>query len=251
MIRGLRRRIALRVVAGVRRLPLHVGIIPDGNRRWAARRRLPAWMGHARGYERLREILNFLWDVGVRFVTVYTLSRENCLRRPREELSLIHGLILRAVKELRSDERVRAGRLRFRFVGDEGLLPGNVVDALRGLEEDTEDNGPHTLTACVCYSGEWEMAEALRRAASLASRGLLDPGDIGVENYRGLMPLGDIPAPDLVIRSGGEYRLSNFLIPHLAYTELYFIKKYWPDVDEYDVARALASFSRRRRRFGR
>ncbi len=251
MLRALRRRLAAHTVSRARRLPLHVGIIPDGNRRWARRRRLPAWMGHARGYERLREVLNFLWDVGVRFVTVYTLSRENCLRRPREELGLIHGLIVRAVHELRRDERVREGRLRFRFIGDEALLPRGVLEELRGLERDTEGNGPCVLTACVCYSGEWELVEALRRAARLASEAGVDASSITIENYRSLLPLGDQPAPDLVIRSGGEYRLSNFLIPHIAYTELYFIKKYWPDVDEYDVARALLSYSRRTRRFGR
>jgi len=225
------------------KLPLHVAFIPDGNRRWARRRGLPEWAGHARGYEAAREALNRLWAIGVRYVTFYALSRENCLARPRGELERIYSLLSGAVDELLSDRRVREGRVRLFFAGDFSLLPGWLREKMVQANEATRGNGPDVLTVATCYSGAWEIEEAVRRAAREGCGGGCDA--------RSLLPLGWLPEPDLLVRTGGELRLSGFLLPHLSYTELYFTHTLWPDFGPGELCAALRDYQRRQRRFGR
>jgi tritrans,polycis-undecaprenyl-diphosphate synthase [geranylgeranyl-diphosphate specific] len=227
------------------RLPSHVAIIPDGNRRWARRRGLPVYVGHAVGYRVARRTLDMLWELGVRYVTFYALSRENCVRRPPEEREHIYKLLARAADDLEADERVRSGRVRVLFVGDFSLLPGWLASRLEELNASTVGNGPFTLAVAACYGGRWEIVEAARLAAA---KGLVG---IGEEEFRKLLPLGQLPEPDLLIRTGGELRVSNFLLYHIAYTEFYFTRRLWPDFDEAELLKALISFQRRERRFGR
>ena len=247
VVGGLRRWFAKRLAARLSRLPVHVGIIPDGNRRWARSRGLPEWMGHVRGYTVLKRVLGFLWEVGVRYVSVYVLSLENCVRRPREELEKIYELIVRGAHELVNDPRVVGGELGFKAVGNLDLLPGYVVDELSRVEE-TARGRDRLLIACVCYGGRWEILETVRRAVEACKAGGCGFG--GWEDFRRFSLLGFVPEPDLVIRSGGEMRISNFLLPHIAYTEFYFIRKPWPSVDELDIAIALHDYAQRVRRFG-
>ena len=223
------------------RMPEHVAIIPDGNRRWARRRGLPPAVGHARGYQVAKKTLDLLWSLGVKNVTFYALSRENCLYRSREELENIHRLLGRAVEELLHDRRVENGQTRVFFGGDMSLLPAWLVERVEEINRATADNGPYTLTIAVCYSGHWEIEDAIRRSCR--------DGEIG--NIRGSMVFGWLPEPDLLIRTGGEMRLSGFLLYHIAYTELYFTRRLWPEFDEAELYRALLSFQRRERRFGR
>ena len=241
-LRGLRASLALR---RLRRLPRHIAIIPDGNRRWARRRGLRPWEGHVAGYLRVREILDFLWDLGVRVVTLYALSYENCVKRPPEERKHLYALILRAVDDMLRDPRVAKGLVRVRPVGELGLLPRIVQNRLGFLEEKTAANKPHTLNIGVCYSGRWEIMDAVQRAL----RHRVEPGSI--EELGKLMRLGDTPEPDLVIRTGGEKRLSNFLLWHIAYSELYFTNTLWPDFDKLEMVKALLDYQSRERRFGR
>ncbi len=233
------------------RLPVHVAFIPDGNRRWARRRGLPPWEGHSRGYQVAKGVLNRLWELGVRYVTFYGLSRENCLRRPREELDRIHGLLGLAVEELLSDPRVREGRVRLYFAGDTSLLPRWLREKMREANESTRGNGPHVVTVGVCYGGRWEVVEAAKRLLEKAARGEPLDGLLTEEGLRSLMPLGWLPEPDLIIRTGGELRLSGFLLYHAAYSELYFTETLWPDFSPGELCRALHSYQRRERRFGR
>ena len=230
---------------GDKPLPRHVAIIPDGNRRWARRRGLPVWRGHAEGYRVAKRVLDTLWDLGVNYVTFYALSRENCLRRSPEELERIHGLLSLAADELESDPRVRGGRVRVFFAGDLSLLPGWLAERLQGLNAATRGNGPDALAIGVCYGGRWEVLEAAKR---LAAMGL---GDVDEDGFRSLMPLGWMPEPDLVIRTGGERRLSGFLLYHVAYSELYFTDVLWPDFSGERLCQALCWFQGRERRFGR
>jgi tritrans,polycis-undecaprenyl-diphosphate synthase [geranylgeranyl-diphosphate specific] len=227
------------------KLPVHVAIIPDGNRRWARRHRLPVYVGHAVGYQVARRTLDNLWELGVRYVTFYALSRENCLRRPADERKHIYKLLAKAADDLEADERVRSGKVRVWFIGDFSLLPGWLASRLEELNTNTVNNGPFTLTVATCYSGRWEILEALKLAKV---KGL---NDVTEEEFRKLLPLGQLPEPDLLIRTGGELRLSNFLLYHVAYTEFYFTRRLWPDFDEAELLRALISFQRRERRFGR
>lgn len=209
---------------------------------------MPEWMGHARGYMVLKRVLDFLWEVGVRYVSVYVLSLENCVRRPREELEKIYELIIRGARELIDDPRVVRGELGFKAVGNLDLLPDYVVDELNRVEKIARGR-ERFLIACVCYGGRWEILETVRRAveACKASECAFEEWD----DFRRFSLLGGVPEPDLVIRSGGEMRISNFLLPHLAYTEFYFIRKPWPSVDELDIAIALRDYAQRVRRFGR
>ncbi|ABM80930.1 polyprenyl diphosphate synthase [Hyperthermus butylicus] len=227
------------------RLPRHIAIIPDGNRRWARKQGLPVYAGHAAGYRVARRTLDLLWELGVDYVTFYALSRENCLRRPLEEREHLYKLLLRAIDDLLTDPRVVNGSVRVYFVGDFTLLPGQLAERLEEVNAATATNGPNVLTIATCYGGRWEVLETLR---SLATKGFV-PND--EEELRKLMPLGLLPEPDLLIRTGGELRLSGFLLYHVAYTELYFTRRLWPEFDEFELLRALRSYQMRERRFGR
>ena len=242
---SLRRRLAWLLARRLRKIPVHVAIIPDGNRRWARRRRLKPWHGHAAGYLRVRRALDFLWDLGVRVVTLYAMSYENCLSRPREEKRLLYALILKAVDDILADKRVAKGLVRVKPAGELSLLPGPVQKRLYYLREATASNKPYTLNVGVCYGGEWEIVEAYREALGSGI------GIRGYEDLRRLMVFGDSPRPDLVIRAGGEKRISNFLLPHIAYSELYFSDTLWPDFDELELVKALLDYQSRERRYGR
>ena len=230
-------------------LPQHVAIIPDGNRRWAQRNGLMYWEGHWKGYERGKEIINALWDLGIQYVTFYGLSRENCLRRSKRELKNLFKLLSLAVEELLADKRVSSGLVRLFFVGDFALLPSRLRDKLMDANKATERNGPHVLSIVVCYSGRWEIVETVRNL--LKEKDDRSLNGIDESTFRKMLPLGWLPEPDLVIRTGGEYRLSGFLLYHIAYSELYFSNKLWPDFGLKDLCDAICSFQKRERRFGK
>ncbi len=241
----LRALVADRLRKRLKKIPSHVAIIPDGNRRWARKRGLRSWEGHVAGYLRMRRILDYLWDLGVRVVTVYAMSYENCVHRPLEERKHLYGLLVKAVDDILSDRRVAGGQVRVRPVGELDLLPRLVKEKLVSLMTATARNQPYTLNVGVCYSGRWELVEAVKRAVEEN----VYPSSFG--DVASLMPLGDVPEPDLVIRTGGEKRISNFLLWHIAYSELYFTEKLWPDFDELELVKALLDYQSRDRRFGR
>ncbi len=242
IVEKLRLVVARMLAARLKKLPRHVAIIPDGNRRWARTHGLPPWVGHLYGYLRLKRLLNLLWDLGVKYVTVYALSRENCLRRPRDELTRLFALLRVALRDLAKDSRLQRGELRVRFVGDLSLVPPSVRDEMVKLES-RSTRGERLLTVGVCYSGRWEIVEAVRKLVSAG----VEPSE---ETLSKLMSI-EAPEPDLVIRTGGEVRISNFMLWHIAYSELYFTKKLWPDFDELELVRALLDYQARERRFGR
>jgi len=221
------------------KLPRHIAIIPDGNRRWARRRGLSPIIGHVHGYYVAKSTLDRLWSLGIDNVTFYALSRENCLYRPRDELENIHQLLNRAIDELWRDKRVEDGSTRVFIGGDLSLLPGWLVERIEEINTATANNKPRTLAIAVCYNGRWEVEEAVRRGCNDSAK------------LRDSMLFGWLPEPDLLIRTGGEMRLSGFLLYHIAYTELYFTRRLWPEFDEAELYRALLSFQRRERRFGR
>jgi tritrans,polycis-undecaprenyl-diphosphate synthase [geranylgeranyl-diphosphate specific] len=233
------------------RLPSHVAIIPDGNRRWARRRGMPSSMGHYRGYKVAKQVLDRLWDLGINYVTFYALSRENCLRRPREELEAIYRLLSMAIDDLFADDRVRSGEVRVYFVGDFSLLPNWLREKIYSINEATMRNGPYVLNVATCYGGRWEIVATVNNIINSLAKGNNTTNWLEEDSFRKLMPLGQFPEPDLLIRTGGEIRLSGFLLYHVAYTELYFTKKLWPDFDEVELYKAILSYQSRERRFGR
>ena len=221
--------------------PHHVAIVMDGNGRWATKRFLPRIAGHKQGVDTLKRIVRACAQRRIAVLTVFAFSSENW-SRPQDEVSglmdLLAGALAREVTQLKQDG------VRLRFVGDRAGLSERVQAGLSRAEQDTAGNKLLTLNVCFNYGGRWEIAQA---AAQIAARG----ETITESTLSKAMVLGDGPDPDLLIRTGGEFRLSNFLLWQSAYTELYFTPAFWPDFDEQALDQAIAEFHARERRFGK
>jgi len=222
-------------------VPGHVAIVMDGNGRWAKRRFLPRLAGHRQGVEALRQTVRWSIDKGVRVLTVFAFSSENW-KRPAEEVSGLMGLLAKALA--REVPALSDAGVRLCFPGDRSVLSAAVRDGLAKAEQDTAHNQRLTLNVCFNYGGRWDIVQAARQ--------LVDRGEAITENsLAGALSLSHVPDPDLLIRTGGEVRISNFLLWQLAYSELYFSGCLWPDFDEAEFDRALAWYGGRERRFGR
>ncbi len=228
------------------RIPTHVAIIMDGNGRWAKARGLSRSMGHQQGVEAVREITTAASRLGIRFLTLYTFSTENW-NRPPEEVSALMSLILTAMEE----ELFMKNNVRLRIIGDLNRLPDKVREAILGLQDRTAGNTGLTMVIALSYSAKWELTEAVRRIAARAADRMLEPGDINEETISRELSTSFMPDPDLLIRTGGELRLSNFLLWQCAYSELYFCDTYWPDFDTEALCKALVDYQNRERRYGR
>ena len=229
------------------RPPAHVAIIMDGNGRWAQARGLPRTEGHKAGAESVRTILRSAAKFGVRTVTLYAFSVENW-KRPREEVTGLMGL-LRSFLTLHESD-LHENRTRLRVLGRRSDLPVLVDRALRRVERATEMYDERTLVIALSYGGRTEIAHAARRIAEQVRAGTLAPEDVDESVVARNLYLPDIPDPDLIIRTSGELRLSNFLLWQCAYSELYVTPVLWPDFREAEFKEALDAFARRKRRFG-
>ncbi|HET7774155.1 MAG TPA: polyprenyl diphosphate synthase [Burkholderiaceae bacterium] len=227
-------------------VPLHVAIIMDGNGRWAQRRLLPRFAGHARGVEAVRNVVKRCVERGVKYLTLFAFSSENW-RRPPEEV----GFLMRTFMAALDHEIARMERngVRLRIAGDLSRFDHTLRSKIEEGQQRTAHNSALTLTVCANYGGRWEIVEAMKRL--LRAQPSLAPEDITEERIASQMALGDLPEPDLFIRTGGERRISNFLLWQLAYTELYFTDRFWPDFDAKALDEAIASYAQRERRFGR
>jgi len=226
-------------------VPRHVAIIMDGNGRWARRRFLPRIAGHKRGVETVRSVIRASIERGIEFLTLFAFSSENW-RRPPEEVSFLMGLFVSALEsEL---EQLHQNGIRLRVVGDLDKFEPRLVELIRRGERLTADNNRLTLTVAANYGGRWDVLQAVNRL--LASQGA-QPRPCSEAELTPHLAMAYAPEPDLFIRTGGEQRISNFLIWQLAYTELYFTDLLWPDFDAAALDAAIASFRRRERRFGR
>jgi tritrans,polycis-undecaprenyl-diphosphate synthase [geranylgeranyl-diphosphate specific] len=233
--------------------PRHVAIIPDGNRRWARQHGLNPFEGHEYGYRKLREVLEVLWKLGVKVVTVYAMSYENCIKRSVEEREHLYKLLERAIEEVVSSGELESRGIRVKFFGRLDMLPPSLVDRIREVEALTEGYSNATLNVAVCYGGREEIVQAVRRIARDVSLGRVRAEEIDEELFRAYLytsHLGGLDEPDLVIRTSGEVRISNFLLWQIAYSELYFCDIYWPELRTIDILRAIRSYQRRERRFG-
>jgi undecaprenyl diphosphate synthase len=230
-----------------RNLPLHVGIIMDGNGRWAEKRGLARSQGHKEGAQAVRRIVRMARRLGLRGLTLYAFSEQNWAR-PEEEVDALMDLLREYLLSER-DELLENG-IRLNAVGNLGRLPGLVRAVLDPLRRETAQNDRMTLTLALSYGGREEIADAARELARGVAEGRLSLDDITPESLRRLMPSLAVGDPDLVIRTGGERRISNFLLYGLAYAELYFADVLWPDFTEAELFRAIASYQQRERRFG-
>src|SRR5580698_8580229 len=230
-----------------RNLPSHVGIIMDGNGCWAQLRGLPRAAGHKEGSQAVRRIVRGARRLGLKALTLYAFSEQNWAR-PDEEVDALM-LLLRDFLLSERDEILDNG-IRLNAIGNLGRLPALVRAVLDPLRNDTERNGEMTLTLALSYGGREEIADAARELARAVAAGRIRPDDITPDTLRAEMPSLTVGDPDLVIRTGGERRISNFLLYGLAYAELYFADVLWPDFAEKDLYAAVASYQARERRFG-
>ncbi|MEO1273686.1 MAG: isoprenyl transferase, partial [Myxococcota bacterium] len=232
---------------GIRRLPNHVAIIMDGNGRWAKNRGSVRLKGHHEGAKAVRRTLSFARRIGVRYLTLYAFSEQNWGRPPAE----VEGLMSLLMKHVRSerDDLKRKG-IRFRTIGNIHKLSSSIVEAIRDLEDYTADNTGLDLIVALSYGGREELVHAVQRIAAQVAEGNLQPTAITEETISGNIFTADVPDPDLLIRTSGEMRVSNFMLWQLAYTELYVTDTHWPDFDEEHFVEALRSYNARQRRFG-
>jgi undecaprenyl diphosphate synthase len=229
-------------------LPRHVAIIMDGNGRWAAARKLPRHAGHKAGISALRACVQTCSTRGIGALTVFAFSSENWAR-PAEEVSLLMGLFVDALDQ--EVEELHAKGVRLRFIGDRQRLSVRLQSYLAAAEARTAANDTLCLNIAMSYGGRWDLVCAVRALAAQCAAGALRPADITEAQVAQALALAQLPDPDLFIRTGGEHRISNFLLWNLAYTELYFTDCLWPDFDGGALEAALACFAARERRFGR
>jgi len=229
-------------------LPRHIAIIMDGNGRWARARLLPRYVGHREGVKSVRRAVEACIHQHIEVLTLFAFSSENW-RRPSEEVNLIMDLFVKTLKkEVASLNR---NGVRLRFIGDRSAFSEKLRVLIAEAEEETRDNSKLELVIAANYGGQWDISEAVRTLAVRVQAGELLPQDINPEVIAAEVALSDLPPPDLFIRTGGERRISNFLLWQLAYTELYFTDVLWPAFNERELQSALSWYANRQRRFGR
>lgn len=231
--------------------PRHIGIIPDGNRRWAKKRGLDPREGHNFGYEKVKEVLRWIWELKIPYVTVFAMSTENCVYRSPEERINLFNIVKQGLEELISMPEIHKNRVRILVVGRLDYVPEELRKLAKTVMEATANYDKYFLTIALCYGGRQEIVDAVKAIARDVEKGLLRPDDICEDTFTKYLPTGIIPDLDLIIRTSGEERISNFLLWHSAYSELYFCDVYWPDFRKIDFWRAIRSYQKRERRFGR
>ena len=233
-------------------IPNHVAFILDGNRRWARLQGMPSWAGYREGARKVDEVLSWCLDLNVKTVTLFVLSTENITRRPRDELKKLYEVMEENLKEKIGDERIHENRVRVKAIGNVDLLPENIKQLLRKLEYATKEYGDHYLNIAIAYGGRHEIVEAAKRLARDALEGKITLENVDEELFKGYLYTSHLPNPypDLIIRTSGEFRISNFLLWQSAYSEVVVIDVYWPEFRKIDLLRAIRTYQRRNRRFG-
>lgn len=236
------------IVLDPSKLPKHVAIIMDGNGRWAKSKGLPRVYGHKKGAEVAKKIIYKTKELGIPYLTLFAFSKENWLRPPEEISALLELLKIYLSAEL---EEMKKQGIRFKVIGDKEDFPKDLQETLEFIEKITENNEKMVLCMALSYGGKNEIIKATKKLAKKVKEGKISLEEINESLFRKFLDTRDIPDPDLLIRTSGEMRISNFLLFQLAYTEFYFTPVYWPDFDEKEYLRALYSYQQRERRFGR
>jgi undecaprenyl diphosphate synthase len=228
--------------------PQHVAIIMDGNHRWAKSRRLPGAAGHRAGARRVRPVAEACADLGVKCLTLFAFSTENW-SRPRREVSLLMDLMRNVLKN--DIDELNRREVKLTIIGDRSRFDDDLQQQMMEVESRTAHNDRMRLNIAANFGGRWDITTAARALARDVRAGRLEPDDVDEQTFASYLSLGNLPAPDLCIRTGGDHRISNFLLWDLAYTELYFTDAFWPDFDIECLKDAFSLFSERQRRFGR
>jgi len=230
------------------RLPSHIAIIMDGNGRWAQQKGQLRIFGHRHGVKSVRETAEAAAELGVRYLTLYAFSTENW-KRPKAEITALMKLLVQTIhKEMKT---LHENNIRLEAIGNLDALPEVTRRELSEAIKDTAANDRMTMILALSYSSRWELTEAARSMAKAAAAGEIDPAGITQETFKAFLTTRDYPDPELLIRTSGEYRISNFLLWQIAYSELYFTPKLWPDFRKEDLYEAIVDFQKRERRFGK
>lgn len=226
----------------------HIAIIMDGNGRWATKKGLPRSAGHKKGAEAVKAVTRAAGELGIEYLTLYAFSTENW-QRSSEEVNTLMDLLR---DYLKSDlKEVQDNGVRIRFIGERDMLAPDIVENMKKLEAETAGNTKMTLCIALSYGSRHEIVNAARKIAMLAKRGDILPEDVDIKMFSDMLYTKDIPDPDLVIRSSGEQRVSNYLLWQIAYSELYFSPVLWPDFDKETLEAIIKDFNRRERRYGK
>ena len=232
-------------------LPEHISIIMDGNRRYAANSGLAATLGHRAGKEKLENVMDWVLELEIPYLTVYALSTENISNRKPKELDALFDLYVEGLNDLSVDERILKNKVKVKVAGRKDLLPERVLDAIINAESVTAEHDKFVFTVCLAYGSREEIIDAVRTIAVDHAEGNLDLDSINESEISKRLWTGDMPDPDLVIRTSGEERISNFLLWQSAYAEYYFTDVYWPSFSRTDLLEAIEAYQRRKRRYGK
>ncbi|MEE0686513.1 MAG: isoprenyl transferase [Lachnospiraceae bacterium] len=230
------------------KIPNHVAIILDGNGRWAKKRLMPRNYGHAKGAKTVEKICEEAWDMGIKYLTVYAFSTENW-KRPQDEVDALMKLLKNYLKDC--IERSNSNDMRVRVIGDKTVLNDEIREKIEELEEMTKDNKGLNFTIAINYGSRDEMVRAMKKMAMDVKEGKVSPEELSEATFENYLDTIGIPDPDLLIRTSGEQRLSNYLLWQLAYTEFYFTDVLWPDFSKKDLEQAVLAYNKRDRRFGK
>ena len=230
------------------KVPTHVAIIMDGNGRWANKRGGVRIMGHKAGVDSVREVTETCAEIGVKYLTLYAFSTENW-NRPKTEVNALMRLLIRALKNETS--RLNKNNIRLLAIGQIDRLPEDIRSELKEAIDSTKQNDRMMLCLALSYSGRWDITEAMKKVAEKVKSGEIEPCDITDAHISSNLSTANIPDPDLIIRTSGEYRISNFLLWQLAYSELVITDTYWPDFRRSDILKAIESYQKRERRYGK
>jgi len=233
-------------------LPNHVAIVLDGNRRWARFNLLDVGIGHTQGADKAEELLNWIHDIGIKITTLYVLSTEN-LERKDLELENIYKLLEIKLQRLYDDQRIHKRQMKIKAIGDTKMLPIKLQEILTKLEESTSGYNTMFLNIAIAYGGQQELIGAIRKIAQMAKQGEIEVDDINEKTIESCLYTSHLPqpSPDLILRTSGEKRLSGFLIWQSAYSELMFMDVFWPEFRKIDLMRAIRTYQRRVRRYGK
>jgi tritrans,polycis-undecaprenyl-diphosphate synthase [geranylgeranyl-diphosphate specific] len=231
-------------------IPQHVSIIMDGNRRFAENEGLDSSIGHRYGKQKLEEVMDWVLELDIPYLTVYALSTENVINRTEDELEVLFDLYVEGLEDLLKNERIFANRVKVQIAGHKELLPKNVIEAIENAEKATANHDGCVFTICLAYGSREEILVAVRSIAEDHASGEVSIDEIDEKMISKRLYTGGLPDPDLIIRTSGEERISNFLLWQAAYSELYFTDVFWPSFSKSDFFNAIESYQNRRRRFG-
>jgi tritrans,polycis-undecaprenyl-diphosphate synthase [geranylgeranyl-diphosphate specific] len=232
-------------------MPEHIGVVLDGNRRWAAGRLLPIWRGHKSGARKAQDLLEWCLELGIPTLTAYVFSTEN-FQRSKDEVDQIFAIVEEEAKRLDNDDRLQQNQVRVKAIGRIELLPEGIQKILARVEDKTKGYDGHFLNIAIAYGGRAEIVDAARKIASDVAAGKISLSDIDEGNFGNYLYTAHLPNPypDLIVRTSGEERLSNFLLWQSAYSELCFVDVYWPEFRKIDLLRAIRTFQKRKRTYG-